>query len=223
MLDITQIYKTNNCGPIRVVHYHNALKVEVQFIETGYKATAQASNIRAGRVKDYLVPNVLGVGFIGDGPHKAWVNGKETKAYKAWQAMFTRCYCQKTLGRQPTYKGCTVAKEWHNFQGFGDFFEKSYIDGYELDKDIIKKGNRIYCPEFCKFVTPESNIIEGTAKNYAFISPAGVLTKIYNMSAFCRDNNLGNSKMSMVHTGRLKHYKGWTKNNKTERLCGLII
>ena len=211
MLDTSKIYESNNYGPFKIVSYSGYDSVEVMFIDTGYRTTTEAGNVRRGNVKDYLAPSVFGVGFIGDGIHKTKINGKQTKAYKTWSSMFVRCYCPKLHAKYPTYKECSVGKEWLNFQAFAEWFYNNYTDGLHLDKDIIKKGNKIYCPEFCKFVTHTENVIEAHAKNYEFISPDGIVTKIYNLADFCRNNKLNTSHMSNVNRGKRKHHKGWTK------------
>ena len=215
MLDITKVYPTKNYGPLKILSYNRCDNVEVQFVETGYKTVSQVNHILKGNVRDYLAPAVFGVGFIGDGIHKAHTNGKATKPYQTWIGMLGRCYCPKYQAKTPTYKGCSVAKEWHNYQVFAEWFELNYVEGCEIDKDIKVKGNKIYGPEFCQFVTPEANSIEAHAKNYVFISPTGVVTKIYNMTEFCRDKELKNKSMSAVHNGKRNHHKGWRRQGLT--------
>lgn len=48
-------------------------------------------------------------------------------------------------------------------------------------------------------------------KNCYFNSPDGILTKVENLSKFCRDNNLSQGSMSMVLVGKRNHHHGWTK------------
>jgi hypothetical protein len=76
----------------------------------------------------------------------------ESKAYKKWVSMLERCYSQKFKNKKPTYKNCTACDEWLIFSNFKQWFENNYIDGYELDKDILVLGNKVYSPETCCFV-----------------------------------------------------------------------
>ena len=68
-----------------------------------------------------------------------------------------RCYDLKRQEKHPTYKGCIVAEEWHDFQNFAEWFENNYKEGFALDKDILIKGNKIYSPNTCCFVAREIN------------------------------------------------------------------
>lgn len=81
----------------------------------------------------------------------------ETKDYKIWRNMLERCYCEKTQKRFPTYKGCTVCDKWKTFSNFKKWFHEHYIDGWELDKDILFKGNKEYSFDKCCFVPHEIN------------------------------------------------------------------
>jgi len=86
-------------------------------------------------------------------------NGKQRmyKPYSAWTNMFERCYSSIYQKKKPTYKGCTVCKEWHLFSNFEAWMIKQEFDGMALDKDIIKQGNKVYCPEYCSFISPSLN------------------------------------------------------------------
>lgn len=60
---------------------------------------------------------------------------------------------------KPTYEGCTVCDEWLYFSNFKKWFDENYIEGFQLDKDIIIRGNKVYSPQTCCFVPKEINII----------------------------------------------------------------
>lgn len=67
---------------------------------------------------------------------------------------------EKRVGKHPAYKDCTIAwagcaefRKWAENQiGFG-------IEGFELDKDVLIKGNRVYGPDTCVFIPQELNIL----------------------------------------------------------------
>lgn len=82
-----------------------------------------------------------------------------TKVYRLWVNMLTRCYSEKVQERQPTYKGCSVCSEWLTFSNFKSWFDINYKEGMHLDKDILNRNNKVYCPEFCRFVPQEINLL----------------------------------------------------------------
>lgn len=106
-----------------------------------------------------LRPTVYNKGYIGIGEHKCCINGKLTKKYKVWYDMIMRCYSKKYLYKNPTYIGCEVDSRWLNYQVFADWFEDNYVEKYELDKDILVRGNKVYSPETCCFVPHSINAL----------------------------------------------------------------
>ena len=102
-------------------------------------------------------PTVYNIGYIGEGEYKTSYNYKHTSEYSAWQRMMSRCYSENKHIRFPSYIGCEVEKEWHNFQNFAKWYKENYIDGFQLDKDILVKNNKIYSSETCCFVPNEIN------------------------------------------------------------------
>lgn len=101
---------------------------------------------------------VYGIG-INDFDGRVKVNGKIVKSYDVWHSMIERCYSNKSKEKRPTYIGCRVHKEWLSYSAFKEWFDSNYIDGYQLDKDILFKGNKIYCTDTCCFVPREINIL----------------------------------------------------------------
>lgn len=211
MIELNTIYPSRFNGNFYIINYINSRKVFIRFIDTGYTMTTEASKIRKGNVKDKLKPVIHGVGFIGDGDFKPSTNGKHSKAYATWKNMLLRCYDNKAQELHPTYKGCTVCDKWHNFQNFAEWHKDNYIEGRHLDKDIKVSNSKVYSPFTCLFVTQLENNVKAKAKSYKFINPLGVVTFIYNLSCFCKGNNLTDSHMSLVHLGKEKQHKGWTK------------
>ena len=162
MLMSGDIYKTKNYGALEVLEYINAFCVRYRFVDTGYQGEARKDHILDGNVRDKLKRTVKGVGYIGGNRHKtAGKGGIHTIKYSYWANMIKRCYCNNYQEQYPTYKGCYVCDEWHNFQVFADWFEVNYpsgFDGYHIDKDILIKGNKVYGPDTCKIVSPSENV-----------------------------------------------------------------
>ena len=77
-------------------------------------------------------------------------------AHIRWQGILRRCYGNSKKCR--TYRECYVCDEWLTFSKFKEWFDKNYIDGWEIDKDILVKGNKVYSPDTCCFVPREINI-----------------------------------------------------------------
>ena len=73
------------------------------------------------------------------------VSGKSylCSIYSRWQGMLERCYSKKYQVLSKTYSECTVCEEWLTFSNFKTWMEQQDWKGKQLDKDIIKKGNKI--------------------------------------------------------------------------------
>lgn len=81
------------------------------------------------------------------------------QAYIVWHSMLNRCYSKKYQSKRNTYYNVSVCEEWHKFSNFKKWFDEHYVDGWQLDKDILVKGNREYAPNKCCFVPQELNTI----------------------------------------------------------------
>lgn len=116
---------------------------------------------------------VYGVG-INDADYKVYkssseiVDGKRVRkvewrcpVYVTWTSMLARCYSDKVQSKSPTYKGCTVCDEWLTFSNFRAWMIKQDYRGKELDKDLLFKGNKVYSPETCVFVSRMVNLFMG--------------------------------------------------------------
>lgn len=73
-------------------------------------------------------------------------------AYKVWENMLSRCYSPSYQHNRKTYIGCTVHSDWHSFTQFRVWWLLNYVDGWELDKDLLVMNNRIYSEATCLFV-----------------------------------------------------------------------
>jgi hypothetical protein len=156
-----------------ILSYKNADSCSIEF-DDGLKIdNIQYARIKEGTISNPNHPTVWKVGYLGEGKYISREGGKLTVVYLKWSNMLERCYSEEYHKKQPTYIGCSVDERWHNFQVFAKWFEENYIEGYELDKDILLKGNKIYSPETCCFVPKEINLLFKGHKN-GKIYPPGV-------------------------------------------------
>ena len=81
--------------------------------------------------------------------------------YTVWSHMLKRCYCKPYHIKYPTYNECTVSKEWLVFSVFKEWMIRQDWRGKELDKDIIKPGNKHYSPGTCAFINGHVNRLLG--------------------------------------------------------------
>lgn len=110
---------------------------------------------------------------IGDGPYSP---SSHSLIYKTWINIICRCFSEDFHSKEPSYKGCRVCKEWLNFQNFARFYETDPYreEGWQLDKDILIKGNKEYAPDKCAFVPPEINKLFVGRRLYRGNTPQGV-------------------------------------------------
>lgn len=135
-----------------VTNYKNSKKVTVRFLDSyEYEGIFTIYALRKGSVFNPYDKNVYGIGFCGSGNHAISEEGNITLAYRCWHGIMRRAYSEKSLKKSPTYQGCTVCEEWHNFQVFAEWYTKQefYGFGYDLDKDLLSEGGKIYSPETC--------------------------------------------------------------------------
>lgn len=208
---VGDIIKSNGYGDFVVIKIERATRILCKSLTTGYEIYKQASHLKSGSIKDPYYPSILGVGFFGEGDYSSKTH---PLAYQKWRNMLTRCYCEKYQSKNPSYKDCSVASEWHNFQNFAKWFESQgnkLIKGIELDKDIKVDGNRVYSGDTCLLVTRAENNEKASCKEVELLSPDGEVFKVLNISKFCRENNLHQGHISNVLLGNRSHHKGWKR------------
>lgn len=209
------LFSTRHFGQVEVVEYKNTTSVHVIFVNTGYESCFAACQIRDGSVRDKLGPRVFGVGFVGVGPHKQFNGRKPTRAYARWRDMLRRCYDENMRRRTAAYSGCTVRDDWHNFQNFADWFCQNFVEGCDLDKDILSGSVKVYSPDTCLFVSPEENSLEVNGKRLAeySISKEGRVVVFGNIAKTARDLKLRPEGLCKLVNGKQKTHKGWSLDN----------
>lgn len=161
-----------------ILEYTNWRNVLVKFSdEYGYEVVSSTSDIKNGKVKNLFAKNVKGVGFLGSGRYKTSdKTGGMTKEYAHWVSMLDRCYNTRE-DRYRSYMGCSVDELWHNFQVFADWCQNQKgfkLGGWELDKDLLTPGNKVYSHESCIFVPSRINLMLNTSKHRRGDFPIGV-------------------------------------------------
>jgi hypothetical protein len=120
---------------------------------------------------------IFGVG-INDADYmvRPIVNGKGITCsyYQRWHSMIRRCYDPKYQEKNPTYRGCSVVRGWLLFSGFRAWMVDQDWEGMDLDKDIIKPGNKVYSPENCCFITHELNSLLCDSAAQRGLLPQGI-------------------------------------------------
>ena len=168
---------TNKYGEYKVIS-KLAGKTKVKFSATGFECEFYDVVVRKNQVKDYMVPTVHGVGYYG----APTINDKDpikNTITKLWVGILTRCYEEGYSDKFPAYANCTVGKEWHNLQNFKSWVldqidQGYYQEGWELDKDLLVQGNKVYSPETCVFLPGRLNQLQQVKKKSQYNYLPGV-------------------------------------------------
>ena len=200
---VGKVCKSKSSGDFKVLKYNNANNVEIQFLKTGYEMVARLDHIRNGKVKDPYSPSVYGIGVLGT-KYPSRVNGIITKEHTLWVGMLQRCYSDSYQKKHPTYIGCEVSDNFLHYEYFYDWCQKQVgfgKRGFQLDKDLLTKGNKVYSEDSCVFIPSEINtvLIKSTA------SRGEHLIGVYwskTKKAFIAQ--VGKSKGKQEHLGRFK-------------------
>ncbi len=156
---VGKVCKSLNSGDFKILKYNGSKDVEIQFLKTGYELVARLDHIRDGEIKDPYSPSVYGVGVLGT-KYPSRVNGVHTKEYKLWTGMLERCYSDAPKKKNPTYIDCEVSDKFKNYEYFYEWCNKQIgfgNEGWQLDKDLLIKGNRVYSENTCVFLPKEIN------------------------------------------------------------------
>ena len=209
----------NNQGlKMKIIKYNNNKDIDILFEDGIIIKNKFYKEFKNGTIKNPYYPDVFGVGYIGEGEYKSFKYDKNTVFYKKWYSMLKRCYDKEFHKKNPTYKDCSVCKEWHCFQNFAKWCEDNYyeIDGERmcLDKDILEKGNKIYSPNTCIFVPEKINTLFTKRKSERGNFLIGVFFhKKYNKFSSSVNKN-GNHKFLGYYKTELDAFKAYKKEKE---------
>lgn len=139
-------------------------KCVVQFIETGFVKSALWDNLVQGKVRDPYYKSKYGVAYLGE--FKKPTYWKQAK--QLWSNMIKRCY--STKDPKGYFKlGVTTDDRWLCFANFLEDLPKlenfefwlaskrGECEQYDLDKDYLIRGNKVYSREACMFLPSSLN------------------------------------------------------------------
>lgn len=84
------------------------------------------------------------------------------KSYIKWKDMMQRCHDKEVHKKyKPEYADKCVCEEWQNYANFKLWYDEHHVFGnrIDLDKDILKPGNKEYSPETCVLIEHYINTI----------------------------------------------------------------
>lgn len=123
-----------------------------------------------------MVKLVYGVGH-NDGKDPSQIDGKATKEYQLWFSMLSRCYADLSFLYAPSYLKCTVSSAFKTYSFFHDWCQQQVgfkQPDFQLDKDILVKGNHVYSESTCVFVPRPLNKLLANCSNKQEDLPTGV-------------------------------------------------
>ncbi|MGL4451074.1 MAG: hypothetical protein ACRCTZ_07795 [Sarcina sp.] len=184
---------------MEIIEYRNALDMDIYFPEFDYVSKNVTYNNFKINIKSPYCKTVCGVGYIGEGNHSMYVNGKATKCYSTWKGMLERCYRNDYKNR--VYKNSYVCEEWLCYQNFADWYNYNYYEVPNqlmcLDKDILFKGNKEYSDYYCMFVPQDVNKLFTKSNAIRGDYPIGVSYE-KKESRFKASCNRGNKKRTFL-------------------------
>lgn len=204
-----------------IIEFKNTNDITIQFHDDtkSIKKTTYG-NFTRKTVKSPYDKTIYGIACIGEGKWKVTGDkGYGTNEYSVWHGILARCYTECKQIKQPTYIGCSVSKDWHNYQNFRNWWEDNYYEiggneRMELDKDILFKDNKVYSAQTCCFIPQRINLVLINRKNCRGETPLGVRKSGNKFFASYIDINQHNQKSGTYDTKEeaFEHYKSSREN-----------
>jgi hypothetical protein len=175
----SKVFPTKTCGNILVLEYISSTNITIKFINTGNIRKTRTSDIRKKEIRDNEAFPVYKVGTM-DIPNELQKGKPNPREYSIWNGIRQRCYNENLRDRLMSYKDVEMSENFKIYSYFKDWCHKQVgfnEEGWQLDKDILSKDNKVYSEDTCCFVPPEINCAVTNNKTVRGQFPQGV---IYN-------------------------------------------
>ena len=165
---MNKTFTSNNYGDYVVVEALEDDKVRVNFLNTGNTEVINRCQIISGSVRDSSIDVVSKprtnniIRKVGNKGEDKNLVKENFRIYQTWCSMLQRCYFPKTEYIKRNYEGCTVSENFKYFPYFCDWYnsQTGFSNGdWQLDKDILFKGNKLYSEDTCVLVPREINVL----------------------------------------------------------------
>ena len=155
------IYPTTKGGNVIVLNYVRDTHILVEFMDDDkYQTVVGVTALLKGLIHNPYARTFYGRGYMGVGRFSTNPKLDTYKVYKAWQGMMSRCYSEEEKLRHPSMELSHCCPEWFNLQVFGEWYisQKGWDQPkWQLDKDLMGNGSRLYSPETCVILPPVIN------------------------------------------------------------------
>lgn len=171
-----------NCGiDVQIVQTEglgSSSAIKIKWLdEFGYEMVITKRRLYSRKLQNPYLRAFQGVGYIGVGEYPTSVNGLTTKEFSTWGSLFNRSYSEKYISKKPTYSACSVDDRWHNFQNFAAWTVNQVgwgLEDWQIDKDLLLKGNKVYGPDTCVMLPRKLNMLTVLRSSARGTTPIGV-------------------------------------------------
>ncbi|RTL04439.1 DUF4222 domain-containing protein [Candidatus Dependentiae bacterium] len=195
-------FTTKQGAVVEVVEYITFGKIRIKFFDDSFRWVS-GGNLKKGFVwhKDY--PSNSGVGRLGTDSLDI-----KSMSYGAWSGMLKRVYNPKEGRQAINYAKCSVDETWKVYDTFRTWYDSQIKEeGFQLDKDLLHKGNLMYCPDFCVLIPREINVFLTNRANQRGPYPVGITyhPRLNKYQATC--NVAGKSEYLGVYYDMMEAFK----------------
>lgn len=80
-------------------------------------------------------------------------------AYATWRGIIQRVVDLNYKEKHPAYRDVTVCDDWLRFMSFRRWWLFNYVEGFDIDKDLLSCAGKIYSPSTCVYVPRWLNVL----------------------------------------------------------------